>query len=136
MLYVRTVAGPCRTFYVVRTYRSGAVPAQAVSRRSLTGSIPGQSIWFVVDKVAMGQVFVPEYFGFPLSISVHRCSITRKNEKKSSSSQGLHNTPQDCGASVESAAGPFTIYIYIYGKYGRLILMLGFTSDCTHRAQM
>jgi hypothetical protein len=25
--------------------------------------------------------FFPEYFGFPLSISFHRCSITWKNEK-------------------------------------------------------
>jgi hypothetical protein len=31
---------------------------------------------FVVDKVVLGQVF-PEYFGLPLSISFHRCSITR-----------------------------------------------------------
>jgi hypothetical protein len=38
-------------------------------------------VGFVVDKVALGQVFPPEYFGFPLSISLHPCSITRKNEK-------------------------------------------------------
>jgi hypothetical protein len=37
-------------------------------------------VGFVVDKEAMGQVF-PEYFGFPLSISFHRCSIKRKNKK-------------------------------------------------------
>jgi hypothetical protein len=34
-------------------------------------------VGFVVDKVALGQGF-PEYFGLPLSISFHRCSITRK----------------------------------------------------------
>jgi hypothetical protein len=38
--------------------------------------------------------FPPEYFGFPLSISFHRCSITWKNKKNwlsfsSSSSQGM-----------------------------------------------
>jgi hypothetical protein len=33
-------------------------------------------VGFVVDKVALGQVF-PEYFGLPLSVSLHRCSITR-----------------------------------------------------------
>jgi hypothetical protein len=36
---------------------------------------------FLLDEVTLGQVF-PKYFGFPLSLSFHRCSITRKNEKK------------------------------------------------------
>jgi hypothetical protein len=39
--------------------------------------------------------FFPEFFGFPLSISFHRRSIKKKK-------------PQGCGASVASAAGPFT----------------------------
>jgi hypothetical protein len=38
-------------------------------------------VGFVVDKVALGQVFPPEYFGFPLPVSFHRCSITRKRTK-------------------------------------------------------
>jgi hypothetical protein len=39
---------------------------------------PGSvQVGFMVDKVALGQVF-PEYFGPALSISFHRCSITRK----------------------------------------------------------
>jgi hypothetical protein len=50
--------------------------------------------------------FLPEYFGFPLSISFHRYSITWKNEKKIIFITGLHNKPQGCGASVASAAGP------------------------------
>jgi hypothetical protein len=62
-------------------------------------------VGFVVDKVALGQVF-SDYFGFPLSISFHRCSITRKNEKIFIT--GLHNKLQGCGTSVASAAGPFT----------------------------
>jgi hypothetical protein len=37
-------------------------------------------VGFVVDKVALGQVF-PEYFSFPMPIPFHKCSITRKNEK-------------------------------------------------------
>jgi hypothetical protein len=62
---------------------------------------------FVVDKVALGQVFT-RVFGFPLSVPFHRCSITRKNEKKSVIFIiGLHNKPQGCGASVASAAGAF-----------------------------
>jgi hypothetical protein len=43
------------------------------------GFDPGSvDVGSVVDKVVPGQVF-PEYFGFRLSISFHRCSITWKN---------------------------------------------------------
>jgi hypothetical protein len=52
--------------------------------------------------------FFPKYFSFPLSVSFHRCSITRKNKKFIIFITGLHNKPQGCGASVASAAGPFT----------------------------
>jgi hypothetical protein len=57
--------------------------------------------------------FFPEYFGFPPSISFHRCSIIQKNEKNLVIFiiifiTGLHNKPQGCGASVASGAGPFT----------------------------
>jgi hypothetical protein len=53
--------------------------------------------------------FLPKYFGFLLSISFHRCSIPRKNEKKLIIFiTELQNKSQDCGASVASAAGPFT----------------------------
>jgi hypothetical protein len=63
---------------------------------------------FVVDKVALGQVF-PEYFGFPLSISFHRCCIKMKKQiKLIIFITGLHKKPQGCGASVASAAGRFT----------------------------
>jgi hypothetical protein len=56
--------------------------------------------------MALGQVF-PEYFGFPLSILFHRCSITREKKKLIIFIIGLHNKRQYCGASVASAAGPF-----------------------------
>jgi hypothetical protein len=57
--------------------------------------------------------FFPEYVGFSLSVSFHRCSITWKTEKLIIIIiiiiiTGLHNKPQGCGASVASAAGPFT----------------------------
>jgi hypothetical protein len=59
--------------------------AQAVSHQPLTA----EDVGFMVDKVALGQVSLPKYFRFPLSISFHQCSITRKNRKNySSSSQG------------------------------------------------
>jgi hypothetical protein len=42
------------------------------------GFDPGSvHVGFVVDKVALGQVFL-RVVGFPLSISFHRCSITCK----------------------------------------------------------
>jgi hypothetical protein len=53
----------------------GRAIAQAVSRRIPT-SVPGFEprsghVGFVVDKVALGQVF-SEYFGFPCKFSFHR----------------------------------------------------------------
>jgi hypothetical protein len=56
--------------------------------------------------------FFLEFFGFPLSVSFHRCSITRKRIKNNNIIiifiTGLRKKPQGCGASVASAAGPFT----------------------------
>ena len=50
----------------------------------------------------------PEYFGFPLSMSFHLCSIKMEKQKKLITFiTGLHNKPKGCGASVASAAGPF-----------------------------
>jgi hypothetical protein len=60
--------------------------AQAVSRRPLTAEARvrsrGQSMWDLWWTKWHWDRFYPEYFGFPLSLSFHRCSITRKNEKK------------------------------------------------------
>jgi hypothetical protein len=64
-------------------------------------------VGFVVEKWHWDSFF-PEYLGFSLSVSFHQCSITRKNEKKVIFITALHNKPQGCGASVASAAGPFT----------------------------
>jgi hypothetical protein len=47
------------------------------------------------------DTFVPEYFGFPLSMSFHTIKLIIFIT-------GLHNKPQGCGESVASAAGPFT----------------------------
>jgi hypothetical protein len=65
---------------------------------------------FVVDKVALGQVF-------PLSTSVFPCQFHSTGAPLLGKGQkitiivifitGLHNKPQDCGGSVASAAGPF-----------------------------
>jgi hypothetical protein len=67
-----------------------------------------QSMWDLWWTKWHWDRFFPEYVCFPLSMSFHRCSITRKNEKTLIIFiTGLHNKPQGCGASVASAAGPF-----------------------------
>jgi hypothetical protein len=49
--------------------------------------------------------FFPEYFGFPLSLSFHRCYITRKNEKKLIILiTRLYNKPQSCGARQKKSS--------------------------------
>jgi tRNA A37 threonylcarbamoyltransferase TsaD len=49
------------------------------------GSIPGVHVGFVVDKVAMGQIFL-RVVGFPLSISFHCAPLLVKLGKKYCSS--------------------------------------------------
>jgi hypothetical protein len=66
-----SLVGPWRMYYI-----KGRAIAQAVSRWLLTSatrsSSPGLVMWdFVVDKVALGQVF-SEYFGFPCQSSFHQ----------------------------------------------------------------
>jgi hypothetical protein len=64
--------------------RDGRAMARAVSRRPLTAEARVR-FWISPYGICGGQSgtgtgFPPLYFGFPLSISFHRCSITRKNE--------------------------------------------------------
>ena len=57
---------------------AGLVIAEAVSclfrNREGTGSFPVHSVQFVMDSLALGQVFFPAYFAFPLSV-FHQCFI-------------------------------------------------------------
>jgi hypothetical protein len=79
---------------------NGRAMAQVVSRRPLTaearGSVPGQvHVRFVVDKVALGQVFL-RVVGFPCRFhSTGAPLIVKlvKNCSSSSSSLGLHKKP-------------------------------------------
>jgi hypothetical protein len=67
-------------------------------------------VGFVVGKVALGQVFSPEYFGFPCQFYSTGAPLLVKTKKKKLTIfiTGLHNKPLGCGASVASAAGHFT----------------------------
>jgi hypothetical protein len=76
--------------------------AQAVSRRPVTSEAwvrsRGRSMWDLWWTKWHWDRFFPEYFGFPLSISFHRCSITWQNDKKLIIFLfifiiGLHNKP-------------------------------------------
>jgi hypothetical protein len=85
---------------VLRTIQGRAM-AQAVSRRPLTAEARVSPRGICGGQNGTGT-------GFSLSVSFHRCSITRKNEKLITFITGLHNKSQGCGASVASAAGPLT----------------------------
>jgi hypothetical protein len=65
-------------------------------------------VGFVVDKVALGQIS-PRVLRFSLVNFIP--SVLQYTEKEKLIVifvTGLHNKPQGCGASVASAAGPFT----------------------------
>jgi hypothetical protein len=62
----------------------------------------------VVDQVALGQVF-PRVLRFSLvSFIPPVLHYKEKRKKLIIFITGLHTKPQGCGASVASAAGPFT----------------------------
>ena len=88
--------------------------AHAVSRRPLTATAEARvrsrrSPCGICGRHSeTGTGFFPEYFGFHVSISFHRCYITEKRKKLIIFVTGLYNKPSSCGAYVASAAGPFT----------------------------
>jgi hypothetical protein len=63
-------------------------------------------VGFVVDKVALGQVFVRVLRFSPLNVT--DIPLHGNTKKLIIFITGLHNKPQGCGESVASAAGPFT----------------------------
>jgi hypothetical protein len=94
-----TTEGNLKGFETIVTHEDGRAMAQAVSRRPLTAE------GFVVDKVALGQLF-PRVLRFsPVSFIP---PVLHYTEKLIIFITALHNKPRGCGASVASAAGPFT----------------------------
>jgi hypothetical protein len=66
-------------------------------------------VGFVVDKVALGQVFHRVLRFSPVNFIPSVLHYKEKRKKKLIIFiTGLHNKLQGCGASVASAAGPFT----------------------------
>jgi hypothetical protein len=65
-------------------------------------------VGFVVHKVALGQVAPPSILVLPCQFHSTGAPLLGKT-KNIILITGLHNKPQSCGASVASAAGPFTI---------------------------
>jgi hypothetical protein len=65
---------------------------------------------FVVDKVALGQVFLRVLRFFPANFILPVLHYLEKTKKRRLFifTIELHNKPQGCGASVASAAGSFT----------------------------
>jgi hypothetical protein len=74
------------------------------------GFDPGSDhVRFVVDKVILGQVS-PQVLRFsPVNFIPPVLHYLGKRKKLIIFITGLHKKPQGCGASVASAAGPFTI---------------------------
>jgi hypothetical protein len=64
-------------------------------------------VGFVVDKVALGQVFPRVLLFSPVSFIPPVLHYKGKRKKLIIFITGLHNKPQGFGASVASAAGPF-----------------------------
>jgi hypothetical protein len=65
-------------------------------------------VGFVVDKVALGQVFPRVLGDSPVNFIPPVLHYTEIRKEIIIFITGLHNKPQGCGASVASAARPFT----------------------------
>jgi hypothetical protein len=76
-------------------------------------------VGFVVEKLALGQVFSPSTSVFPCQFHSTGAPLLGKGQKIIiivTFITGLHKKPQGCGASVASAAGPFTTKKEIEGN--------------------
>jgi hypothetical protein len=73
------------------------------------GSIPAQSMWDLWwTKSHWDRFFSPSTSDFPCQFHSTAAPLHEKTEILIIFITGLHSKPQGCGASVASAAGPFT----------------------------
>jgi hypothetical protein len=118
-----------RHIQFVINWMSCRAMAQAVSSRPLTAEARVRSgsvhVRFVVDKVALRQVF-PRVLRFsPVNFIPPVLHYTEKRKKKLIIFiTWLHNKPQGCGASVASVAGTFTTKKKILDVFRRQIFTL------------
>jgi hypothetical protein len=71
-------------------------------------------VGFMVDKVALGQVFLRVFRFSRVNFIPPVLHYKEKRKKKLIIFvTGFHNKPQGCGASVASAAGPFKKIVVI-----------------------
>jgi hypothetical protein len=83
--------------------------AQAVSRRPLTAEARVSPCGICGGQNGTGTGFSPSTSVFPCQFHSTGAPLHVKTKKKLIIFiTGLHNKPQGCGASVASAAGPFT----------------------------
>jgi hypothetical protein len=81
--------------------------------------------------------FFPEYFTFSLPVAFHRCSIAWKYNLTIFLFifiTELHNKPQGCGASVASAAAPFSTKndkLYLNYNIAYMLTNAGWLSEAT-----
>jgi hypothetical protein len=107
VLHNRNQVISCYLFHDVESQVKDGNQRQELPRRP--GVDPGSvHVGFVLDKVALGQVF-PWVLRFsPVNFIPPGLHYTEKWKKKLFVFLiGLHNKPEGCGASVASAAGPF-----------------------------
>ena len=90
----------------------GRAMAQAISRRPLTAEVRGRSrvspCGICGGQSGTGMVFPPNTSVFPCRFHSTGAPLHGKTKKLINFITGLHNKPQGFGASVASAAGPFT----------------------------
>jgi hypothetical protein len=81
---------------------------QVVSRLPLTAEAWVIHVGFVVDNLALGQVFPRVLRLYPVNFIPPVLHYKEKRKKLIIFIRELHNKPQGYGASVASAAGSFT----------------------------